>query len=181
MKYARAIISFILLAVLLASCKDKEDKQEGKEDSQISVNYYQPFTLYLNSNDELKMQKNEQGFKFDSNKMILFTFFTDACTPCEVQNGYLKSFASKYKDNLRVIGVVLEDHDKNSIKGLANKLNIDFELSYGDNNYFFAKAANSELSGIPFSILYDKNGNFLRSYDGLTPPEMMESDIKRGL
>lgn len=197
MKCARAIISFIFLALMLVSCDNQQNQNEinlqNPQDStqtnepsqttaQIGLNYYQPFTLYLSSGKTINMQKTEQGFKTNSDKIILLHFFTSSCgKPCMVQSAYLQGFAKKYPDDLRVIGVLLEDHDENSIRDFAKQEDINYELSYGQNNYLIAKAANSELDGIPTSILYDKNGNFIRSYDGITPPEMIESDIKKEL
>lgn len=196
MKCASAIISFIFLALMLVSCDNKEnlnqdeqilqneqaDASQNSQAASISENYYKPFTLYLSSGKKINMQKNQTGFDISSNQMILLNFFTSSCgAPCKVQSKYLNAFAKKYPDDLRVIGVILEDYDENTIIDLAKEENINYELSYGENNYLLAKAANEELNIAPTSILYDKNGNFIRSYEGITPPEMIESDIKREL
>lgn len=196
MKCASAIISFIFLSLMLVSCDNKEnlnqdeqilqneqaDASQNAQTASISENYYKPFTLYLSSGKKINMQKNQTGFDVSGDQMILLNFFTSSCgTPCKIQNRYLNAFAKKYPDNLRVIGVILEDYDENAIIAFAKEESINYELSYGENNYLLAKAANEELNIAPTSILYDKNGNFIRSYEGITPPEMIESDIKREL
>ena len=94
MKCARAIISFIFLALMLVSCDNQQNQNEtnlqNPQDStqtnepsqttaQIGLNYYQPFTLYLSSGKTINMQKTEQGFKTNSDKIILLHFFTSSC------------------------------------------------------------------------------------------------------
>jgi len=58
------------------------------------------------------------------------------------------------------------------------KFKINFGISYGENNFLFAKALGGVV-GIPYMVLYKPNGEYATHYVGLVPEEMLESDINK--
>ena len=148
----------------------------------ISVNYYTPFTLYLDDENTFKMQKTKDGFNFDSKgKAVLINFFANDCKACDIQNEYFNKIHKNYNEKLLIIGVSKDIMDIRSASELKSVRDIKFTLSYGENNDFLLRAISAKQAGLPFSVLLDKHGKIIQSYDGLMPPEMLEFDIKKAL
>ena len=72
----------------------------------------------------------------------------------------------------------MEDKTKDEIDTFMKKFNINFNVSYGENNFLFAKALGGVV-GIPYMVLYKPNGEYAAHYVGLVPEEMLESDINK--
>lgn len=186
----KLIIAVILLFV---ACGEKKNEQDGNQDinqsseqnasvAQLAVNYYVPFSLYLDNESTFDMQKTKDGFSFDSKgRAVLFNFFANDCKACDIQNEYFNKIHKNYSEKLLIIGVSKDLADIRSASELKSVRNIKFTLSYGENNDFLLRAISQKQSGLPFSVLFDKNGKMIQSYDGLMPPEMLEFDLKKVL
>ena len=183
----------IAIILLFTACSEKKNEQDSKQSSeqnieqnasltQLLVNYYTPFTLYLDDESTFELEKTKDGFKFDSKgKALLVNFFTNDCKACDIQNEYFNKIHKNYNEKLLVIGVSKDIMDIRAASELKSVRDIKFTLSYGENNDFFLRAISQKQSGLPFSVLFDKNGKLIQSYDGLMPPEMLEFDIKKVL
>lgn len=186
----KLIIAVILLFV---ACGEKKNEQDSNQDinqsseqnasmAHIGVNYYVPFSLYLDDESTFDMQKTKDGFSFDSKgKAVLINFFANDCKACDIQNEFFNKIHKNYGEKLLIIGVSRDLADLRSASELKSVRDIKFTLSYGENNDFFLRAISAKQAVLPFSVLFDKNGKIIQSYDGLMPPEMLEFDIKKVL
>ena len=131
--------------------------------------------------DESKMtlQKFDKGFKVEGNdEAILFNFFATWCPPCKAEIPHLNNLSDKFKGKLKIVSVLMEDKSKDEIDAFMKKFKINFGISYGENNFLFAKALGGVV-GIPYMVLYKPNGEYATHYVGLVPEEMLESDINK--
>lgn len=185
MKKTLFIIAFIL-CFIACDKKEKEAEQtsqpnEPTNQAQLSVNYYTPFNLYFIDGSTFALQKTKYGFNFDSGGMpVLFSFVSNDCPPCKSQSLYLNKLAKKRKD-IRIITILLEDTDQNGAIAYKEENSLITPVAFGDNAFFFASAALEEVKGIPFTLIYNKNGELVQNYDGFMPPEMLEYDIERAM
>ncbi|ASM36816.1 TlpA family protein disulfide reductase [Campylobacter sputorum] len=184
----RFLIITLICVIFFYGCEKKtqDDKQNSnlKEDNQtamIEQDYTAPFLLNLQNKKLLSMQKNEDGFKIENNdKAILFTFFTTWCPPCKAEIPHLNEIQDMFKDNLMVIGVLMEEKTQEEVNEFIKQNNINYEISSGESNFFFGNAIGG-INGVPYTILYDKNGKYISRYLGLVPREMLISDINKVL
>lgn len=179
MKFKTLIIA-IFLTLFYGCSKDSDEKEQEQANTQIiSPDYTKPFSLALHNGDVISMQRSKLGFNIENNdKAILFTFFTTWCPPCKVEIPHLVSLQEKFKDNLRIVGILMEEKTKEQIDEFISQNNINYDIAYGEMNYFFAKSI-GDIIGIPYSILYYPDGRYAMHYIGLVPEEMLESDINR--
>ena len=178
MKLKSLIIACLLIFIYGCSKNDKSEDTTPTSSS-ISENYDRSFTLTLNDGKNLNMQRNSEGFDIeDNNKAVLFTFFTTWCPPCKAEIPHLVSLQDKFKNELRIIGVLMEERTADDMSEFIKMYNINYSVAYGESNFFFAKAL-GEVVGIPYSVLYYPNGKYATHYIGLVPEEMLESDIKK--
>lgn len=178
------IIPLICIMFFYGCDKKTQDTQTDQDENQTAVieqDYTIPFLLNLQNNKFLSMQKNENGFKIENNdKAILFSFFTTWCPPCKIEIPHLNEIQKTFKNNLIVIGVLMEEKTKEEIDKFIKEYNINYEISSGESNFFFSNAIGG-INGVPYTILYDKNGKYISKYLGLVPREMVISDINKVL
>jgi len=120
-------------------------------------------------------------------KFVLLNFFATWCPPCNGQLPYVADIQAKYKEKLFVAGFLVNDENKeyHEIEELTGKYNIDYFISSSKQNNTFAidllKCLNiAENFQLPLTILY-KNGKYYAHYEGATPIEMIEHDIKKAM
>ena len=191
MKINLLIIPF--LALFLSGC-DNENKSDANKTSDAtptttmsaptqsqsaSASIEAPFELTLMDESEMTLQKFDKGFKVEGNdEAILFNFFATWCPPCKAEIPHLNNLSDKFKGKLKIVSVLMEDKSKDEIDAFMKKFKINFGISYGENNFLFAKALGGVV-GIPYMVLYKPNGEYATHYVGLVPEEMLESDINK--
>ena len=193
MKINLFIIPF--LALFLSGC-DNENKSDANKTSDAtpttttsapsqsqsastSTSIEAPFELTLMDESKMTLQKFDKGFKVEGNdEAILFNFFATWCPPCKAEIPHLNNLSDKFKGKLKIVSVLMEDKSKDEIDAFMKKFKINFGISYGENNFLFAKALGGVV-GIPYMVLYKPNGEYATHYVGLVPEEMLESDINK--
>ncbi|WP_298086552.1 TlpA disulfide reductase family protein [uncultured Campylobacter sp.] len=191
MKINLLIIPF--LALFLSGC-DNENKSDANKTSDAtptttmpaptqsqsaSASIEAPFELTLMDESKMTLQKFDKGFKVEGNdEAILFNFFATWCPPCKAEIPHLNNLSDKFKGKLKIVSVLMEDKSKDEIDAFMKKFKINFGISYGENNFLFAKALGGVV-GIPYMVLYKPNGEYATHYVGLVPEEMLESDINK--
>lgn len=191
MKINLLIIPF--LALLLSGCDNENISDANKtsdatpttttsaptQSQSASASIEAPFELTLMDESKMTLQKFDKGFKVEGNdEAILFNFFATWCPPCKAEIPHLNNLSDKFKGKLKIVSVLMEDKSKDEIDAFMKKFKINFGISYGENNFLFAKALGGVV-GIPYMVLYKPNGEYATHYVGLVPEEMLESDINK--
>lgn len=191
MKINLLIIPFLVL--FLSGCDNENVSDANKtsdatpttttstpsQSQSASASIEAPFELTLMDDSKMTLQKFDKGFKVEGNdEAILFNFFATWCPPCKAEIPHLNNLSDKFKGKLKIVSVLMEDKSKDEIDAFMKKFKINFGISYGENNFLFAKALGGVV-GIPYMVLYKPNGEYATHYVGLVPEEMLESDINK--
>lgn len=186
MKVKIILISIFLL--FFAACKDENksnnDEQNTSEEKVVEFNKFIKLPLQLYKSEktlEIKRIDDEtKDLKISNNdnKAVMFYFFTTWCPACKAEIPHLNSLAEKYRDNLKIIGVLLEDRSDDIIDSFILENDIKFRLSVGDNNFTFLKVL-GDVNAIPYIALYNKKGKNINNYIGAVYEEMLEIDIQK--
>ena len=202
MKFKSLIIASLCIFTFLG-CEDKADEQtqtknEQNLDEQTTATVKTApqieqkkaddeaqnsgkITLNLLNGQTIDLEKKENGFNLKSNdKATLFIFFATWCPPCKAEIPHLNNLSEKFKKELNIVGVLLEDKDAQEVAMFAKKYNIKYDVSVGEGNFAFEKAIGG-IMGLPSSMLLKPNGEVFSAYRGLVPEEMMESDINKAI
>lgn len=159
----------------------EEQKQEVKKETakKDDANSNDPFELTFLNEEKIKLQKFDRGVKVEGNdQAILFNFFATWCHPCKAEIPHLNNLQDKFKGKLKIISVLMEDKAKDEIEAFAKHYKVKFDITYGANNFHFAKSLGGVV-GIPYMVLYKPDGTYATHYVGLVPEEMLESDISK--
>ncbi|MBK1971608.1 TlpA family protein disulfide reductase [Campylobacter sp. TTU-622] len=187
MVFKKFFFLFLIFSLFFTAC-DKNSKKEGEQESaqkNISSNKSESkvnsFNLKMINGNLLSVKTQDDKIIFNNgDKISLFIFFTTWCQPCIAQIVDLNRFEEKYKQNLQIVGVLLEEQDKQSVETFIHKNKIKFDIAMGDSNYLLAKSLGG-INGMPTLFLFDKDNNLIRQYLGLIPAEMLEIDIQKAI
>jgi len=184
-------ILFLLfsLSLVFQGCDSKKEQNSNEQTKQAnSMVSKNEFTLTTLKNEKLIVTKETQGFKlsqFDG-KVVIFDIFATWCPPCRAAATHLSSLQEKYKDDLVVIGISIEDNIPNEkLQDFKEQYNANYTLVNSAQNRKLANAIVGELKlgerfPIPIMALY-KDGKYINHYIGAVQEEFIESDIKKAL
>lgn len=185
-----------------------EDKKCDSPEENTTANVTKTCDIVDTNRSTLKTNKDAKKFKlndidnkdhtiyFDkkniliedvSQNFVLLNFFATWCPPCQGQIPYLADLKEKYKNDLFVAGVLVNDADQeyHALEAFFKQYTINYFISNAKDNDTFAVELLKELNiaekfQLPLTILY-KNGKYYAHYEGAVPIEMIEHDLKKAI
>jgi thiol-disulfide isomerase/thioredoxin len=185
--HKKTILSLIfVVSIFLQGCNDKtEEDATSKANSMVAANEY---VLTDTEQKQIVIQKQGDGYVVSSakDKIVIFDIFATWCPPCQESASSISSLQEKYKENLIVIGLTIEDN-------LSNDDLIKFKQTYKA-NYILANSDQNrrlindlakslelgERFPIPVMAIY-KDAKLVNHYLGAVEEEFVESDLLRAL
>jgi len=151
----------------------------------VSLNEY---TLTSTKNETFNVTKEANNYlvKNASQRVVIFDIFATWCPPCRAAVPHLSELQEKYKNELLILGITIEDEITNKeLDEFATKYEGTYRLINSKDNRRIATSIASSLGTgqdfpIPFMAIY-VDGKYFTHYNGAIPPEMIEADIKRAL
>ena len=184
-------IALLSVTIVFQACANKEKTEEITEEKKIvkpviSENKY--VLTATDSTTQYIVSKENAGFTLEDakGKIIIFDIFATWCPPCQASAIHLSSLQKKYKDDVVIIGVTIEDGISNSdLEDFKSKFHAKYVIVNSDQNRRLVnKIATSLKLGdrfpIPIMAMY-KDGKLVNHYVGEVQEEFVESDIKRAL
>lgn len=177
-------ITSISLLLLFASCSSDSEKAEELNEMVVT----NEFVLTQTDKTQYTVLKVKDGFKIKEakEKAILFNVFATWCPPCQGEAKHLSSLQEKFKDDLLILGVTVEEGIENEkLEAFAKEFHAKFPIVNSPENRRFITTIAEDLEvgrnfGIPLMALY-KDGKLINFYQGATEEEFIESDIKKAL
>ncbi len=170
----------LLSGIFFIGCSSEEEIIV--ENDILSTNEY---VLTALDNKQFVVKKEDSGFVLEGaeGKVVIFDIFATWCPPCRGAATHLTSLGEKYKEDLVVIGITIEDSIQNSkLQDFREKYNANYILVNSDRNRPLADEIVDELNlgdryPIPIMALY-KDGKYINHYIGSIEEEFIENDIK---
>jgi thiol-disulfide isomerase/thioredoxin len=132
------------------------------------------FNLKLHNNNTLNL-KDLKG------KVVLLDFWYRGCAPCLMAIPELMELQEEFKDDLVIIGINGFDIQEDVVGYIEyKKMNYASTYKTGDN---LIKNLNLNVEGYPTTILYDRQGNFIKTDTGYSKGGIrsLRSAIKKAL
>ena len=179
------LIISIFTMLIFQACSNDEKSNAEEVNNMISANEY---VLTGLNNKQYVVKKQGDGFVLDGakGKVVIFDIFATWCPPCRSAATHLSSLQKKYKDDLVIIGITIEDKILNEkLLEFRKKYTAEYVLVNSDQNRRLSDAIVKELEmgeryPIPLMAMY-KDGEFINHFVGATEEEFIDSDIKRAL
>lgn len=109
------------------------------------------------------------------NKVILLNFWATWCGPCRAEIPDLVELQNKYKDQLQVIGLVVDDDDEDAVKKFAEKFGINYPIAMGNDEI---RTEYGGIPALPTSFVLDGEGRVVQKHEGLRDPVLYEVEIR---
>ncbi|HKW63258.1 MAG TPA: TlpA disulfide reductase family protein [Candidatus Acidoferrum sp.] len=108
-------------------------------------------------------------------KVILLNFWATWCGPCRAEIPDLVELQKKYKDQLQIIGLVVDDDDEDAIKKFAEKLGINYPIAIATDEM---RTEYGGIPALPTSFVLDGEGRVVQKHEGLRDPVLYEVEIR---
>lgn len=187
------IFTTLIVALFLITGCSKQEKKEAakkseiKQEQKIATKEAQNrYVLKDADGKEIEVELKDNRLITKDNKVILLDFFATWCPPCRAEIPHLVNLQEKYKDKIKIIGILLNrDRNPNEIKDFIEKHKINYFVSISNDNFDLAKKMYSLAQApsdmpIPFMVMF-KDSKYFIHYIGAVPEEMIESDIKQAI
>jgi thiol-disulfide isomerase/thioredoxin len=108
-------------------------------------------------------------------KAVILDFWATNCPPCIEEIPHLKELKAKYGQDLELVGLhVGDDEDRVQVPAFVERLKIDYQLAYPDDEltrYVFANE-----SAIPQTAIFDRNGTMIKKIVGFNAQIALQLD-----
>ena len=176
----------ITITILLQGCGEKTDDSNTAANAMLSTNEY--ILTATDGTTQYVVKKEKNGFVVENakGKVIIFDIFATWCPPCQAGATHLASLQKKFKDDLIILGITIEDGISNAdLEDFKRKFNAQYEMVNSNQNRRLINQLATVLKlgdrfPIPIMAMY-RDGQLINHYIGEVQEEFVESDIKKAL
>jgi len=108
-------------------------------------------------------------------KVILLNFWATWCGPCRAEIPDLIALQQKYKDQLQIIGLVVDDDDAALIKKVVTETQINYPVAISSPE---VRMHYGGIAALPTSFVLDAQGRVVQKHEGLRDPVLYELEIR---
>lgn len=108
-------------------------------------------------------------------KVVLLNFWATWCGPCRAEIPDLIVLQEKYKDQLQIIGLTVDDDDATTIKEVVAETRINYPVAMSPPE---VRMQYGGIAALPTSFVLDTQGRVVQKHEGLRDPALYETEIR---
>jgi len=108
-------------------------------------------------------------------KVVLLNFWATWCGPCRAEIPDLIALQQKYKDQLQIIGLTVDDDDAATIKQVVAEEHINYPVAMASPE---VRLQYGGIAALPTSFVLDARGRVVQKHEGLRDPTLYETEIR---
>ena len=108
-------------------------------------------------------------------KVVLVNFWATWCPPCREEIPILIELSDKYKDDLLIVGISMDDGPPGEVKQFARNAGINYPIVMRSRELV---AEYGGVPALPTSFLINKEGRVVQKHEGLFSPGLYETEIR---
>jgi len=108
-------------------------------------------------------------------KVILLNFWATWCGPCRAEIPDLVELQNKYKDQLQIIGLDVDDDDQEAVRKFAERFGINYPIAMATDEL---RTEYGGIPALPTSFVLDGEGRVVQKHEGLRDPVLYEVEIR---
>ena len=185
MKFKKLYIFLIFILMVFTACENKGSIDENvivdSTKRKASTQYELKLKTTNNKQITIVIENGLLKLKEFPNKVVLLDFWATYCPPCKAEIPHLINLQNRYKNDLIIIGLIVEKNKSNEIlNNFIKEYKINYPITNSNGNFELASIVGG-VSSIPAMFLFDKSGKMVMNYVGIVYEEILDNDIKRAL
>jgi len=108
-------------------------------------------------------------------KVVLLNFWATWCGPCRAEIPDLIALQQKYKDQLQIIGLTVDDDDAATIQQVVAEEHINYPVAMASPE---VRLQYGGIAALPTSFVVDARGRVVQKHEGLRDPALYETEIR---
>jgi thiol-disulfide isomerase/thioredoxin len=108
-------------------------------------------------------------------KVVLLNFWATWCGPCREEIPDLIALQAKYKDNLQIIGISVDDDEADIVKKVVLQTGINYPVAMASPE---VRMQYGGVTALPTSFVLDAEGRVVQKHEGLRDPLLYEMEIR---
>jgi thiol-disulfide isomerase/thioredoxin len=108
-------------------------------------------------------------------KVVLLNFWATWCGPCREEIPDLIALQAKYKDNLQIIGISVDDDEADIVKKVVLQTGINYPVAMASPD---VRMQYGGVTALPTSFVLDAEGRVVQKHEGLRDPLLYEMEIR---
>jgi len=108
-------------------------------------------------------------------KVVLLNFWATWCGPCRAEIPDLIELQEKYKGQLQIIGLTVDDDDAGVIQQVVARTGINYPVAMASAE---VRIKYGGIAALPTSFVLDAQGRVVQKHEGLRDPALYETEIR---
>src|SRR6266849_9695394 len=108
-------------------------------------------------------------------KVVLLNFWATWCGPCRAEIPDLIELQEKYKGQLQIIGLTVDDDDAGVIQQVVARTGINYPVAMASAE---VRIKYGGIAALPTSFVLDAQGRVVQKHEGLRDPALYEAEIR---
>jgi thiol-disulfide isomerase/thioredoxin len=108
-------------------------------------------------------------------KVVLLNFWATWCGPCREEIPDLIALQARYKDNLQIIGISVDDDEADIVKKVVEQTGINYQVAKASPE---VRMQYGGITALPTSFVLDTEGRVVQKHEGLRDPLLYEMEIR---
>jgi len=128
--------------------------------------------------DELK----EIIQSYEGEKAVLVNFWATWCLPCKREFPHLLELREKYSDRFELIFVSADfEEARQEAREFLKDQDVDFKTYFKTekDNEFITAVSENWSGALPFTMIFDKNGNLVNEWEGAASLNRFETELTK--
>jgi cytochrome c biogenesis protein CcmG/thiol:disulfide interchange protein DsbE len=108
-------------------------------------------------------------------KVVLLNFWATWCGPCREEIPDLIALQQKYRDQLQIIALTVDEDDAAMVKKVVAQSGINYPVAMSPED---VRTQYGGITALPTSFILDTQGRIVQKHEGLRDPALYETEIR---
>ena len=111
----------------------------------------------------------------EKGKVVLLNFWATWCGPCRAEIPSLITLQQKYKDQIQIIGLAVDDEDENLVRSVVTEEGINYPVALTPVNVRFDYGG---IAALPTLFVINAEGKVVQKHIGLFNPVLYDLEVR---
>jgi len=121
------------------------------------------------------LEGKDLNLEASKGRVVLLNFWATWCGPCREEIPGLIALQQRYKDQLQIIGLVVDEDDDKEVRKIADTEGINYPVALADSN---TRIEYGGITALPTVFVINTDGRVVQKHVGLFNPALFETEVR---